>query len=173
MNQFRSFTQVRTNQLWMQRHGFWKPWYDFTEGQFSYGKLSYDGTMMRTAIIETADEHWRIIRKSIWSDAQVINNMQNQPIGEISREGLKSNFRLVLNDGFEVTFKRTSIWKGNYHWADVTGQVLAETTQHAFSSRYVRFNIDQLQMTVLHLPVLLITGAHLINRINQRAAAAS
>jgi hypothetical protein len=41
MNQFRSFDQLRTNELIIIRNGFFRPSFELSDGQFSYGKLSH------------------------------------------------------------------------------------------------------------------------------------
>jgi hypothetical protein len=64
MDQFRSFDQLRAPELLVLRHGFLRPWYELTDGQFSYGKLTYTSALKRACTLETASGNWTVKRKS-------------------------------------------------------------------------------------------------------------
>jgi hypothetical protein len=53
------------SELTVIRHGFFRSWYELTDGQFIYGKLSYVGWTRPTAILETASNRWEIVPKGL------------------------------------------------------------------------------------------------------------
>ncbi|GAB2690623.1 hypothetical protein GCM10027037_12150 [Mucilaginibacter koreensis] len=174
MNDYRDFKQVRTPQLWMQRHGWWRPWYEFTDGQFSYGKFSFDGLTARAALFETLHNSWKVSNKSIWSFDQVITHTADgKVIGEVTQKWFKSDFNLTLADGSAFTLRRKSIWKGEYAWSDSSGNQIALISQHAFSSKSIRFTVEQQYLNHELTPLLLLLGTHLLFLTQRRAAAAA
>lgn len=172
MEQFRNFDQVRTHELWLQRHGFWKPWYELTDGQFSYGKLSYEGILRTTSVMESLTETWKVKRKKTWADVHYITNLQDENLGEISKPLFSADFNLQFSNGLFLKYKRTSVWKGRYSWVDAQGIVIAETRHQFFSARFLKFIIDPLHLKDAHLPLLLLLAGNLNLLMQRRAAAA-
>jgi hypothetical protein len=172
MNDYRDFKQVRTPRLWMQRHGWWRPWYEFTDGQFSYGKMSFDGIMARLVLLETRQDNWKVCNKSNWSFDQVITDTNDILFGEVTQKWFKSDFSLMLADGNTFTLKHKSAWRGDYGWLDGAGNQMATISQHAFSSKSIRFAVEPQYLTHQHLPLLLLLSTHLLFLTQRRAAAA-
>ena len=109
MNDYRSFDLLRTNELSVIRRGFWRPWFELTDGQFCYGKLSYDGLWKVGAILESAQKTWIVKSKGAFSRVLLINDTDGMLIGMITPEIWSRKIILSLHDGFEAVYLNKKI----------------------------------------------------------------
>jgi hypothetical protein len=106
MNVFRSFDQIKTNELFITRHKwFLEAYYELTDGQFVYGRLSYRSkSFKRYAIIETAQDTWTIKPKGWFKRSLLINKGEDETIGTLIPETWKRNVNLEMDNGFKGTY---------------------------------------------------------------------
>jgi hypothetical protein len=103
MNNFRNFDLAKTGEFFITRHKWFSPYYELTDGQFVYGKLSLKTFLKQCAIIETAQGQWTINKKG-WLSRTLLINSGDENIGTVVPEVWKRNAALKLNGGFEATY---------------------------------------------------------------------
>src|SRR6478609_2591679 len=97
---FRDFDQVKTSELFITRHKWFFPYYELTDGQFVYGKLSYKGGFKRHAVLETLKEKWTVKHKGWFKRSLLINRGEEDTIGVLVPETWKGNIHLKMDNGF-------------------------------------------------------------------------
>ncbi|PAW94472.1 hypothetical protein CKK33_13630 [Mucilaginibacter sp. MD40] len=102
---FRSIDQLRTNELFINRVGWWRPYYELSDGQFTYARLSYKSIFNRYAILEFAAGLFTIKRKSLIGRTMLLNHGEDEVIGEIEPAIWKRDVKLNMNNGFEAIYK--------------------------------------------------------------------
>jgi len=174
MNDFRSFEQLRVNELSVIRHGFFRPWFELSDGQFSYGKLSSISIWRNTVAIETAQENWVIKRKSLISRVFFIQQPQGVNIGTVTPEILSRKTVLNMDNGFAAALNAKAFLSRTYSWAnDQHGELL--TIKPAIWSYKTPFTISidlNLLKNAPYLPLLALLGVNLI-LLKQAAQAAT
>lgn len=174
-DKFRSFDQVRVSELQVIRHGFWRPWYELTDGQFSYGKLTYTGILKYSCILETASGSWIVKRKSWVGRKLTIEQPDNVEIGLITPEIWSRKIKLELNSGLTATFYNKKILSRTCTWVnDQLGDILnIETKLWSRKQPFiVKIDPDMIKK-VPELPLLALLGINLILLKQAQAAAAS
>jgi hypothetical protein len=104
MNDFRNFDQLKTNELFITRHKWFKPYYELTDGQFIYGKLYYKSCFSKRATIETAEGLWTIKCKGLFKRSSLINKGEDETIGTLLPATWKRNIDLEMDNGFKAVF---------------------------------------------------------------------
>ncbi|TWR26847.1 hypothetical protein FPZ42_07370 [Mucilaginibacter achroorhodeus] len=103
-NNFRSVAQLRTSELFINRIGWWHPYYELSDGQFTYARLSYKGVFKRYDIIECAEDMFTIKRKSLIGRTMLLNRGEDELIGEIEPSVWKRDVKLRMVNGFEANY---------------------------------------------------------------------
>ncbi|MEO3403230.1 hypothetical protein AAFN85_04960 [Mucilaginibacter sp. CAU 1740] len=175
MEYFRSFDQLRVTELPVLRHGFWRPWYELTDGQFSYGKLTYTSALKRSCLLETATGSWIIKRKGWLSRKFVVEQPSNVEIGMVTPQLLCRKINLDLNSGFAATFYNKKILSHTYSWVNEQyGDILNVQTKFWSRTRPFIVHIDLETVKILPaLPLLALLGINLVLLKQAEAAAAS
>jgi hypothetical protein len=168
---YTAFNLLKDTELTLMRRSFFFPWYELTDGQFNYGKLSYEGFFRRTALVETANANYRIEHEGFFSRTLKISS-NNTLIGKLQL-GLFSKAALMMHDGFEAEFSRDSVWNRNYVWNTNRFGEIIKLTEALFSFKKVlTTTVDPNSVNLEALPLLCFLGSHLIIlRRNQRRAA--
>ncbi|TWR31568.1 hypothetical protein FPZ43_03595 [Mucilaginibacter pallidiroseus] len=174
MDYYREFSQVRTNELSIVRHKFFMPYYELTDGQFVYGKLSYKNNFKRYAIIETAQGSWTIKQKGWFKRALLINEGDDHTIGTLNPATWKRDMALAMNNGFEANYEYKKVFSKSFSLTSTAHGDILELTQHAFKIKQpytVNFqqalNIDGIPP----IPLLTLIGLHIVLLRAQQAAA--
>ncbi|HEX8023039.1 hypothetical protein [Mucilaginibacter sp.] len=175
MDQFRSFDQLRVTELSVLRHGFWRPWYELTDGQFSYGKLTYIGALKRNCTLETANGNWVVKRKSWLGRKFIIEQPDGMEIGLITPQVWCRKVNLAMNDGLTTTFYNKKILSHNYTWvSEQLGDILNVQTKFWSWKQPFIVKIDpDMVKKVPELPLLALLGINLVLLKQAEAAAAS
>jgi len=168
---YREFNLLRTSELTLERRSFFFPWYELTDGQFTYGKLSYEGLFRRTTIVELADRTYKIEFESFFS--RTMNIILNGEMIGKCKLGLFSKASLAMNDGFEAELSRDSVWTRGYAWNTSRFGEIVKLTEALFSyKKIVTITIDPNSVNIDNMPLLCFLGSHLIIlRRNRRRAA--
>ena len=116
MNDFRDFALIRTNELFVTRIGWLYPYYELTDGQFVYGRLSNSGTFKRNVRIDTADGFWTLKRSGWFIRVMNLNKNEDEHIGTVTPEIWKSKILLKIDEGFEAEFVRKKIFSLSHTW---------------------------------------------------------
>ncbi|WP_448698476.1 hypothetical protein ACFGVR_16675 [Mucilaginibacter sp. AW1-3] len=168
---YTAFNLLKATELALMRKGFWRPWYELTDGQYAYGKLSYEGFFRRTALVETANTNYRITYEGFFSRTLIISS-NGELIGKL-KIGLFSKASLMMHDGFEAELSRDSVWKRGYVWNTNRFGEIMKLTEALFSYKKVlTITVDPNSVNLDVFPLLCFLGSHLIIlRRNQRQAA--
>ena len=86
MSDYKNFDQLQTNVLSVLRHGFFRAWFELTDGRFLYGKLTYLVSLKKVCVIETAQDEWIIKRKGFMSRTLFIQQPEDVNIGTLIPE---------------------------------------------------------------------------------------
>lgn len=175
MDQFRSFDQLRVPELPVLRHGFWRPWYELTDGQVSYGKLTYTSAFKHTSILESTNGSWIVKRKSWTGRKLIIEQLDGVEIGVITPEFWSRKTKLELNSGLSAIFYNKKILSHTYTWvSDTQGDILnVETKVWSRKQPFiVKIDLDMIKK-VPELPLLALLGINLILLKQAQAAATS
>ncbi|OCX53116.1 hypothetical protein BEL04_02030 [Mucilaginibacter sp. PPCGB 2223] len=168
---YRAFNLLRTSELTLVRRSFFFPWYELSDGQFAYGKLSYEGFFRRRAVIELADRTYRVDFASFFS--RMMNIILNGEVIGSCKLGLFSKAELKMNDGFEAEFTRDSVWTRGFAWNTSRFGEIIKMTEALFSyKKVITITIDPNSVNVDNMPLLCFLGSHLIIlRRNRRRSA--
>jgi hypothetical protein len=170
----RDFEQVKTNELYITRQGWFKREYELTDGQFIYAKLSYRSNFKRDVLIELPQKSWIIKRKGWFNRTLLLNRGEDETIGYIIPETWKRDFNLKLDDGFEATYLYKKLFSKSLTLSnDQLGDIL-QITQKAFGIKQpFTVTIDLLTRPdkMPPLPLLIMIGLHVILLRQQQAAA--
>jgi hypothetical protein len=175
MDQFRSFDQLRVTELPVLRHGFWRPWYELTDGQFNYGRLTYIGALKRNCTLETANGSWTVKRKSWLGRKFIIEQPDGMEIGLITPQIWCRKVNLTLNNGLTANFYNKKILSHNYTWvSEQLGDILNVQTKFWSWKKPFIVKIDpDMIKKVPELPLLALLGINLVLLKQAEAAAAS
>ncbi|WP_183562901.1 hypothetical protein [Mucilaginibacter sp. SP1R1] len=174
MEQFRSFDQLRTNELSVNRNGFFRPSFNLTDGQFSYGKLSYASIWKTVTILETAQQTWTIKRKGIFSRTLIITGQNDEELGMVIPEVWSRKIKLNMNNGFDAEFFNKKLFTRTFSLVnDSYGDILSiKTGLWSFKTPFaITFNLDLLK-SIPNLPLMALLGVNLI-LIKQAQSAAT
>jgi hypothetical protein len=174
MNDFRSFDQLRTNELVILRKGFFRPTFELSDEQFSYGKLSYASMWKTKMILESAQKTWFIKRKAIFSRTWLIKDKNEMELGAVTPELLSRKVKVSMNDGFEAMFSYKKLFTRTFTLvSDQHGDILSiKTAMWGFKKPFeVSVDLDKLKK-IPDMPLLALLGVNLI-LIKQAQAAAS
>jgi hypothetical protein len=175
MGNYRAFDQLRSNELTVIRHGWFRPWYELTDGQFMYGKLSYTGWTKRTAMLETASIAWTIVPKGVFSRTLYIHQSDGQTIGEIKPEMWSRRINIIMNNGFLAFFTTKKIFTKTFTLGSDKFGDLAYIEQKLWKlKKPFVITFDQAMFkTVPDMPLFILSGVYLaLMRQQQQAAAA-
>jgi len=174
MNDYRSFDQLRTNELSVIRHGFWRPWFELTDGQFCYGKLSYDGLWKVGAILESAQKTWIIKSKGIFSRVLLINDTDGMQIGTITPEIWSRKTMLSLDDGFEAVYLNKKVFTRTFSLINTQYGDLLNIKQESWKLKtpFKVFLEPDVLKNIPNPSLLTLLGINLVLQ-NQKKAAAS
>lgn len=170
----RDFAQVKTNELFITRHGFWKREYELTDGQFVYAKLGYRSNFKRDAIIELPQNSWTIKRKGWFNRTLLLNRGEDEPIGNIIPETWKRDFNLQLDNGFEATYLYKKLFSKSLALTNTQLGDILQITQKAFGIKQpftVTIDLVTKPDNMPPLPLLVMIGLHVILLRQQQAAA--
>lgn len=101
---FRNFDQIKTTELFVARHKLFFPYFELTDGQFIYGKLSYQNNFRRHAVIETVAGRWTVKTKGLMKRNLLINEGEDKTIGTLIPATWKRDVVLEMDNGFKATF---------------------------------------------------------------------
>lgn len=173
-NYFRSFDQLRVNELTVIRHGFFRPWYELTDGQFMYGKLSYMGWLRRMAVLQTAHTNWQIAPKGLFSRVLYINSSAAENIGSVKPEVWTRKIKLSMNNGFEGIFTTKKVFCRTFTFTnDQNGDMFSVTPNiWKFKTPFSISFTQDMSKIIPELPMYMLTGVYLVLLRQQQAAAA-
>lgn len=173
MNIYRPFDLLRADELIVIRHGWFRPWYELTDGQFIYGKLTYPGWLKRKAMLETAGDSWMIVPKGAFSRIMYINKSDNI-IGEIKPETWTRRINITMNNGFTAIFITKKILSRIFTFSnDQFGDMFnIDPKVWKFTTPFrITFNQSYLK-TIPDMPLHMLVGIYLVLLRQQHAAAA-
>ena len=175
MDQFRSFDQLRTGELSVIRHGFFRPWFELTDGQFSYGKFSYVNLWKTSSILAAAHNTWIIKRKGVFSRSLLINDTNDMEIGTITPELWSPKIMLSMNDGFEAVYLKKKVFTHTFTLTNTQyGDMMNIKTELLGFKTPFKVSVDLNQLkNVPNLPLLALLGINLILLKQERAAASA
>ncbi len=162
------FNTLKTTELKLTAQGWFRPSYELTDGQFVYGKLSYQGWFRRVAIAETAATTWTFRFEGFWG-RKINISTENGVIGQL-KIGMWGKASLLMNDGFEAELVRDTIWKPSFVWSTTRFGEVVKLKQKGFT-RSLSITLDPNTSKIELVPMLCFLGAHLIFLRQQQAAA--
>lgn len=175
MDQFRSFDQLRTNQLTVLRNGFFRPSFELTDGQFSYGKLSFPNLWKTTVLLEAEKQTWTVKRKGIFSRLLIIYDNNGMELGVVTPEVFKRTVKLSMNNGFEAAYLYKKIITRTFSLtSDQYGDILdIKTVVWGVKKPFeITADLDKLKK-LPEMPLLALLGVNLILMKQRQAAAAA
>jgi hypothetical protein len=118
MNLTRDFHSLRSNELWVVRHGIYNPLFEITDGDYCYAEIN---TKLNSIGVEK--DKWIFKKNKTWTGKYatvMINNFKDENIGSLTYNEMKHAL-LQLNDGFKASFiKKNSFFSHlspTYIWA--------------------------------------------------------
>jgi hypothetical protein len=173
MSDYKSFDQLQTNELSVLRHGFFRPWFELSDGQFCYGKLSTIGSWKPIVVLETAQGSWTVKHKGFMSKTFFIQQPEEVTIGTVIPAMLSRKIDLSMNDGFTASFivkaflSRTSQWVNEQY-----GDILSiKPSLWSFKTPFtVTIDLNLLKK-IPYLPLITLLGVNLILLKQSQAAA--
>jgi len=175
MNDYRSFDQLRTNELSVIRHGFWRPWFELSDGLFCYGKLRYEGVWKPAMILEADKKTWIIKRKGLFSRVMLIYDTDGMEAGTVMPEVWSGKIKLSLNNGFEAVYLNKKLFTRTFSLISSQGTDLLNIKAEVWKLKTlfkVFIEPDALKRTD-DLPLLTLLGINLILLRRKQAAAAA
>ncbi|OOQ59559.1 hypothetical protein [Mucilaginibacter pedocola] len=175
MNDYRKFEQVKTTELFITKNKWFYPYYELTDGQFIYGKLSYKGHWRRHAVIETADGLWTVKQKGWFKRAMLINRNEDETIGTMEPQTWKRDTLIKLDDGFEGNYLYKKLFTNAVTLvSDTEGDILRIATKAFGIKKPFTIEVDPSPKKVkLNIPLLVLAGVNLILLRQAQAAAAA
>lgn len=177
MSEFRDFSLVRTNTLFIKRVGWFHPYFELTDGQFIYGKLNHSGTFKRDVRIETADGFWTLKRGGWFTRVMNLNKNEDEQIGTVTPAIWKNKISLKMENGFEATLVRKDIFIASHVWnTERYGELLSmKLKPFCFKTPYiVTVNPGLTKKTstaIPSLPLLALLGLSIIIHRQRHATA--
>jgi uncharacterized protein YxjI len=168
---FKAFDNRNIRHLQVLRHGWVRPEYELRDDLYSYGKLAIKAiSFKKRAIIETADLKWTLRLASVWRSKLEILDTNEQVIGTITTKPFSWKHRLLMNDGFTATFRKTTFWRPLYAWEDEQGSAILRVEGKRFSNTD-NVMLEQSNKPLQLMPPLALLGIYLIILRRQREAA--
>lgn len=176
MDNYRSFDQIRVSELTVIRHGWFRPDYELTDGQFSYGSLVYNGFFRLSAVMEIANKSWTIKRKGAFSRVLFFDDTQTgERFGEIKPEMWSRKISITLSNGFRAYFSNKKIFSRTFTvFTELDGDLITiEPAIWKFKTPF-KVNFDpSIVKKVPDMPFLILSGVYLALMRQQQAAAAA
>ncbi|MBK0379196.1 hypothetical protein [Mucilaginibacter segetis] len=175
MNIFRDFDEVRTNELYIIRKGWFRSAYELIDGQFLYGKLSYKGNFKRYAVIETAAGIWTLKQSGWFSRNMDLKVGEEQTVGTVIPELWSRRITLEMNDGFAADFYYKKLFSKACIWANQLYGDMIFIKQKVFSIKQpyiITFDQSLPKNTAVNIPMLTLLGVSLLITRQRHAAAA-
>jgi hypothetical protein len=167
---YAEFSSIKGNELWLQRKRLFFPWYELTDGQLTYGKISYRGLLRRTAVVETASDTWLFEYDGFFTRTLKISS-QGEVTGKL-KLCLFSKASLSMNDGFGAEFFRDDIFPASFGWhTDRFGEIV-KLKKNYFTFRSINLTLDPNAAKISIVPLLCFLGSHLIILRQRRKAGA-
>ena len=162
------------DELFVTRNGWFYPHYELTDGQFIYGRISYQGGLRRYTVVDTLVGSWKIKRKGWFSRTLLINAMDDKTIGTLVPEIWVRDFTLEMNSGFKGIYRYTSLFSRQFVLTvDGYGDIML-ITQKLFSIKKP-FNVTASTNLPKNMPplalLILIATSLILIRTNQHQAA--
>jgi hypothetical protein len=175
MDQFRSFGQLRTTELSITRVGLFRPWYEVTDGQFCYGKLSYVRSFKKLCTIETDQGTWILKRKAFMNRTFLLQQPEDVTIGTITPELWSRKVAISMNNGFEATFLNKKLFSRTLTLAsDQYGDIISiESKLWKGKTPFLVDITPNLPQSLPALPLLILLGVHLVLQKQAEIAAVS
>lgn len=168
---YQSIDPRKTNELFIQRNGWFNAIFELTDRACNYGSLSYKWLSRRTGYISTSAGSFSIGFDGFFTRNLVIMNEQGEKIGTASREIFSFETTLTMNDGFQAKFYLQSIWSREYVWeSSLYGPIMRiKSPLLSFTSNVY---LQQSTARADILPLLVFLGQHLIILRKRRKATA-
>lgn len=166
MGYYQPMQKLLTTEFLVNKEGFWRPAYQLTDGQYSYGKLCYEGFWLPDIIMETAGGKWII--DVINQKQRPVKNEKGEVLATLSRNFWDTKVTFTAKDGFIAIFEKHSIWKGLAIWKDIDGDDILSIEPRIFKQPVIKFNPKAKQNKWL---LMLAFLALQINLERQRKAA--
>jgi len=122
----------------VKRESFWRPVYQLSDGQYSYGLLKHEGVWRPKITIETAEQNW-IIEGTERKNRQV-KTEKGEVLATVVRNFWDSKVTFTGNDGFTATFEKPSVWKGLTIWKAADGTELVRIEPRIFKTPTIKIN---------------------------------
>lgn len=179
METFRDIGLLKTNMLTVVRHKWFFPWFELTDGQFCYGKLSYCGNYRRHAVIETAQGTYTV-KKSGWL-GRILNVYHNDDelTGTIIPEIWSRKITLKMTTGFEAELLKKKIFSSIFCWDSPQYGELVQIKLKPFNFKTPYTVIfdpnfqNNFRTEIPALPLLALLGINLILLRQAEAASAA
>ena len=165
MEAYRNFSQLKTNELSVIRHGFLHPWYEFTDGEFCYGKLSYDNLWRLEYTLETENRTWVLKRRTVFSRTFSIEEFGCGDIGKVTSRIWSRKISLKMNDEFEAVFFNKRVFTQTFVFTNThDGDLLVVRSQPAhFGTPFKVFvDLNRLKDMPKLIPALTLMGVNLL-----------
>ena len=138
MSYYRNIEALLTNEIIIKREGFWRPTYQFTDGQYSYGLLRHEGFWRPKVVIETAGHNW-VTDSSKWKN-RAVKTEKGEVLANLNHNFWGTKITFTGNDGFTATFEKPSIWKGLTIWKTADGFELLSFEARLFKLPVIKIN---------------------------------
>ncbi len=138
MSYYYPIQKFLTTEFVVKKEGFWRPSYQLTDGQYSYGMLRHDGVWHTKVIMETADQNW-IVDGTKWKN-RPIKTQNGEVLATISHNFWGTKVTFAANDGFTATFEKPSVWKGLTIWKAADGTELVSIEPRIFKTPIITIN---------------------------------
>jgi hypothetical protein len=174
MSDYRSFDQLRTNELYIVRYKWFNPYFELTDGQFVYGRLSYKNNFKRNGIIETADSIITLKPKGWFKRNLVINEGEDETIGTLIPETWKRDVTLEMDNGFKATYRYKKLFSRSFTLThELYGDILnLNQMWWSFGKPFTAtIEVASKISGMPSIPFLALTGLHLTLLRQQQAAA--
>ncbi|MBB5394810.1 hypothetical protein [Mucilaginibacter sp. AK015] len=175
MTDFRDFALVKTNELFITRHKWFFPYYELTDGQFVYGKLSYKANFKRYAVIETAEGTWTIKRKGMFNRTLLLNKGEDETIGNLVPETWKRDIAIKMDNGFEAVYMFKKVFSRSFTLTHALYGDILQIEHTAFGIKKpfeVSFDKTEQINNMPQVPLLALIGINILLIRQQHAAAA-
>jgi hypothetical protein len=156
---FKTLDTKITTELSLIRHGWFSPEYELTDGTDSYGRLSYDFLIHRTATAVCATNTWKFGYKELFSRTTLIADQTGTFIGEITRDFFSRTWVLNMQSGFRAEFHRP-IFSWTYTWVSEGYGPIMNLRVYPLNLKS-NIRINQSMTPAPLIPLLIFLGQHL------------
>ena len=166
------FVITQITDLFIVKHGFFKPVYKLEDGNCTYGELAFHGFLPRKASVKTAFAEWEILPGGFFERKTIIQHSDGIIIGEATSAFLKSSYTLQLNDGRVFKFSRPSFWSSFHVWLDTEKKQLVSFKFKPFSKKQFEILYDKNSTDNSLMLLLTFLGLYFLLSQQRRKAAA-